>query len=202
MAGRQLILCIQQKLGRVSISFLEDTAGAPHRLGRASKLLSDDNFFFSWSPHFRVSHFTTFQKTKPHTPTTIWCLQINKRETLACVVLAAAKTNGLLSLLLFKSKAKMLLRKHKAVDKLTLEMQGRGRSCGAASVEENPLRVPPRECCGLPNICHHEPLLPWPASATWAQKETPLGARQGSLEDTSSAGEAGVACCLSHMSSS
>lgn len=51
-----------------------------------------------------------------------------------------------------------------------------------------PVRMSPRKYCRLPDICNHEPPLPWPASAMWAQKEAPSGARQGRLEDTSRCG--------------
>lgn len=66
--------------------------GAPTQAGRSCELLSDDDYS-AGPPLLGVSHFTTFQKTKPHSPTTIWCLQTNMHEILACVVLAATKTN-------------------------------------------------------------------------------------------------------------
>lgn len=56
-----------------------------------------------------------------HNPTTIWRLQPSKHEMLACTGLAAAKTNIPLSLLLFKSKARMIIQKHKHTDTLALQ---------------------------------------------------------------------------------
>lgn len=55
-----------------------------------------------------------------HSPTTIWQIQTSKHEILAYMELAATKTNILLSLLLFKGKARMVIQKHKNTDTLTL----------------------------------------------------------------------------------
>lgn len=98
------------------------------------------------------------------------------------------------TLSLFKGKARMVLQKH---EPWTQSMDNQDRSkhghVGLPSQSIAPLRMSPRKYCRLPDMCNHEPPLPWPASATWAQKEAPSGARRGRLEDTSSASEADVA---------
>lgn len=63
MFRRQLILCIQQMPGRVSVSFLEDAVVPPHRLG---KLLSDDNYS-AGPPTSRVSPTSQLLRKQNHT---------------------------------------------------------------------------------------------------------------------------------------
>lgn len=93
----------------VSMSFLESTGVPRPRLEDPASYYRMT--IFRPVPHFSVSYFTTFQKTKPHSSTTIWCLQTSRHELLACAVLAATKTNILLSLLLLKSNLRMALQK-------------------------------------------------------------------------------------------
>lgn len=93
-------------------------------------------------------------------------------EILACVVLAATKTNIPLCRC-FKGRARMVLRTREPWTHSQCGKPGSERAWVTWVLPSQctaPVRTSPRKYCRLPDICNHEPPLPWPASAMWAER--------------------------------